>query len=109
MVNSKRYITEELKQYEEKVLTAEERILDIEKRIVQDVLDYIMEHARQIQANAEIINRIDLLSSFAATALSQRYVRPELTDDPILHIVGGRHPIVEMLLPATEKFIPNNL
>ena len=109
LVNSERYITEELKQYEEKVLTAEERILDIEKRIVQDVLDYIMEHARQIQANAEIINRIDLLSSFAATALSQRYVRPELTDDPILRIVGGRHPVVEMLLPATEKFIPNNL
>ncbi|SVA00616.1 uncharacterized protein METZ01_LOCUS53470 [marine metagenome] len=109
LVNSERYITEELKQYEEKVLTAEERILDIEKRIVQDVLDYIMEHARQIQANAEIINRIDLLSSFAATALSQRYVRPELTDDPILHIVGGRHPVVEMLLSATEKFIPNNL
>ena len=109
LVNSERYITEELKQYEEKVLTAEERILDIENRIVQDVLDYIMKHARQIQANAEIINRIDLLSSFAATALSQRYVRPELTDDPILHIVGGRHPVVEMLLSATEKFIPNNL
>ena len=109
LVNSERYITEELKQYEEKVLTAEERILDIENRIVQDVLDFIMKHARQIQANAEIINRIDLLSSFAATALSQRYVRPELTDDPILHIVGGRHPVVEMLLSATEKFIPNNL
>ena len=109
LVNSERYITEELKQYEEKVLTAEERILEIENRIIQEVMDDTMALASDIQANAEVINRIDLLASFAATALSQRYVRPELTDEPILQIEAGRHPVVETLLPATEKFIPNHL
>ena len=72
-------------------------------------MDDTMVLASDIQANADVINRIDLLASFAATALSQRYVRPELTDEPILQIEAGRHPVVETLLPATEKFIPNQL
>ncbi|SVA90356.1 uncharacterized protein METZ01_LOCUS143210, partial [marine metagenome] len=109
LVNSERYITGELKEYEEKVLTAEERILEIEYRIIQEVMDDTMALASDIQANADVINRLDLLASFAATALSERYVRPELTDKPILQIEAGRHPVVETLLPATEKFIPNQL
>jgi DNA mismatch repair protein MutS len=108
-VNSERYITDSLKVYEEKVLNAESRIYDIENNLFQDLIDVIIQQTAHIQNNAKIINEIDLLSSFSYLALSKNYIRPSLEKKSTLDIIGGRHPVIEDLLPATEKFIPNNL
>ena len=109
LVNSERYITDSLKIYEEKVLNAESRIYDIENNLFQDLIDVIIQQTAHIQNNAKIINEIDLLSSFSYLALSKNYIRPSLEKKSTLDIIGGRHPVIEDLLPATEKFIPNNL
>ena len=109
LVNSERYITEELKIYEEKVLKAESRIYDIENRIFQDLINLIIQQIQEIQHNAEIINTIDVLSSFSYLALSKKYTRPSFSKSGKLEIINGRHPVIENLLPPTEKFIPNDL
>ena len=109
LVNSERYITEDLKIYEEKVLNAEVRIYDIENRIFQDLINLIIKQIQKIQHNAEIINVIDVLSSFSYLALSKKYTRPSFSKNGKLEIINGRHPVIESLLPPTEKFIPNDL
>ena len=109
LVNSERYITEALKVYEEKVLNAENHIYEIESRIFYELIDVIIVQTQKIQNNARIINEIDVLSSFSYLALSKKYVRPFFEDSSKFDIVNGRHPVIENLLPATEKFIPNNL
>ena len=109
LVNSERYITEALKVYEEKVLNAENHIYEIESRIFYELIDVIIVQTLKIQNNARIINEIDVLSSFSYLALSKKYVRPFFEDSSKFDIVNGRHPVIENLLPATEKFIPNNL
>ena len=109
LVNSERYITYELKEYEEKVLSAEESILKIETDIFHELNHLILAENTIILTNAKIINRMDLLCGFAATASKERYIRPLITHEQILEIKKGRHPVVEMLLPSTEKFIPNDL
>ena len=109
LVNSERYITEELKEYEEKVLNAEEKILAIETRIFSEVCQFILSSITDIQTNAIAMNQLDLIAGFAALALKNNYVKPALSNKPLLDIKGGRHPVVEQLLPATEKFIPNDL
>jgi len=109
LVNSERYITEDLKIYEEKVLNAEGRIYDIENRIFQDLINLIIKQIQKIQHNAEIINVIDVLSSFSYLALSKKYTRPSFSKNGKLEIINGRHPVIESLLPPTEKFIPNDL
>ena len=109
LVNSERYITEELKEYEEKVLNAEEKILTIESQIFSELCQYLLNQISQIHTNAKLINKMDLLAGFAAQALSQNYSRPKLSGEPTLVIKQGRHPVVEQLLPSTEKFIPNDL
>ena len=109
LVNSERYITEDLKIYEEKVLNAEGRIYDIENRIFQDLINLIIKQIQKIQHNAEIINVIDVLSSFSYLALSKKYTRPSFSKNGKLEIINGRHPVIENLLPPTEKFIPNDL
>lgn len=109
LVNSERYITQELKEYEEKILSAEEKILEIEAHIFQDLCQAILKKVSDIQTNARVLNRLDVLSSFALTAKANRYCKPMLTEDPELDIRKGRHPVVEKLLPATERFIPNDV
>lgn len=109
LVNSERYITEPLKVYEEKVLNAESHIYDIENMIFQDLIESVIKQTFKIQNNATIINKVDLLSSFSYLAISKKYVRPSLLNSPKLEIINGRHAVIETLLPATEKFIPNDL
>ena len=109
LVNSERYITEELKVYEEKVLNAENHIYEIENRIFYELIDVIILQTLKVQNDARIIKEIDVLSSFSYLALSKKYVRPSFEDSSKFEIVNGRHPVIENLLPATEKFIPNNL
>ena len=109
LVNSERFITEELKEYEEKVLNAEEKILTIESNIFSELCQFLLSSIADIHTNAKAINRTDLLAGFAATALNQNFIRPKLSDKPELEIIQGRHPVVEQLLLATEKFIPNDL
>ena len=109
LVNSERYITEELKEYEEKIISAEEDIFEIEANIFRELNRFILAENTSIHTNAKLINRLDLLCGFAATASKGKYTRPVLTHEPVLEIKKGRHPVVEQLLPATEKFIPNDL
>ena len=109
LVNSERYITEELKDYEEKVLNSEEKIFSIESEIFSELCEYLLDQIHPIHTNAKLINRMDLLTGFAAQATSHNYSRPALSNRPLLEIKKGRHPVVEQLLPPTEKFIPNDL
>jgi len=109
LVNSERYITEELKKYEEKVLSAEEKIFKIEADIFAELTQFILIENNPILVNAKLINRMDLFCGFAEKSLRENYIRPILTQEPLLEITKGRHPVVEQLLPATEKFIPNDL
>ena len=109
LVNSERYITEELKQYEEKVLNAEEKIYQIELKFFNKICEYILKDKKMIQINADQTNCLDVYTSFSFNAIENDYSKPKMTDQPILTILKGRHPVVEKLLPATEKFIANDL
>lgn len=109
LVNSERYITPELKEYEEKILSAEEKIEEIESRIFDDLCQTVLNHAAEVQINAKLLSQLDVLCSFAHTAKANKYCRPSLTQDHILDIKKSRHPVVEKLLPPTERFIPNDV
>ncbi len=109
LVNSERYITPELKEYEEKILTAEEQIINIEARLFNDLVLSLTDYISQIQINANIIARLDCLLSFASVSKNNGYVRPEISDDYLLDIKGGRHPVIEKQLPPGEKYITNDV
>ena len=109
LVGSERYITPELKEYEEKILSAESEIEDIEQRIFSLLCDKILTDVQNIQTNAHILNLIDVLSNFAQLAIKNSYCQPILVKDPIITIENGRHPVVEKLMPSTERFVPNDL
>ena len=109
LVNSERYITNDLKTYEEKILNAEEKILEIESNLFLELCNFILSEKNMIQINALAISKLDLFTSFATLAIKNNYVKPILTYDKILKIKEGRHPVVERLLPSTEKFIPNDI
>ncbi len=109
LVNSERYIIQELKEYEEKILTAESQIEEIEERLFNALCQKILNDASAIQVNAKVFNQIDVLTTFSTLALRSNYCRPELSEEPIFNLKNGRHPVVEQLLPATDKFIPNDL
>jgi DNA mismatch repair protein MutS len=109
LVNSERYITEELKEYEEKILTAEEKILAIETRLYNDLVLSTAEYVKPILLDASLIAQIDCLQSFARTAVRNNYVRPEINDSYELDIKKGRHPVIESQLPPGEKYIPNDV
>jgi len=109
LVNSERYITPELKEYEEKILSAEEKIESIESRIFHELCQYILSLAGVLQENAAVLSRLDVLSNFAWVSISNKYTRPIFTKAGTIKIKAGRHPVVEQLLPATERFIPNDL
>jgi DNA mismatch repair protein MutS len=109
LVNSERYITENLKIYEEKVLNAESNIYELENKIFQKLVDFVSTEVLKIQNNAAIFNDIDVLSSFAYLAILKNYTRPNINEKSVLKIINGRHPVIEDLLPATQKFIANDL
>lgn len=109
LVNSERFITEDLKEYEEKVLNAEEKIFNMESQLYLEVCQFLLNEILQIHTNAMVLNKMDLLLGFSALAINQQFVKPILKETPILNISQGRHPVVEQLLPSTEKFIPNDL
>ena len=109
LANAERYITEELKVYEEKVLGAEERILAIEMRIWEELINYLAATLPELQRNAALIARLDCLSSFAEIAVERGYCRPEVSEDNVIDIRDGRHPVIEMNLPVGEAYIPNDV
>ena len=109
LVNSERYITPELKKYEEKILSADEKIELIESKIFYELCQNILKKAKILQKNALVLSRCDVLSTFTTVAKDNKYSRPIITNNQNLKIKDGRHPVVEQLLPQTERFIPNDL
>jgi DNA mismatch repair protein MutS len=108
LVNAERYITEELKEYEDQILGAEEKIQVIENRIYGELLVSISEYIKPIQLNAQLIAKLDVLLNFATIAQKNYYVKPEISDSKILDIKGGRHPVIERNLPIGEDYITND-
>jgi DNA mismatch repair protein MutS len=109
LVNCERYITDELKDYEEKILGAEEKIQVIEARIYNELVLALAEYTEPIQLNAGLLARLDVLLSFATVAMKNNYVRPEINDSTDLKIESGRHPVIEQQLPPTEPYVANDL
>lgn len=109
LAQAERYITEELKQYEEKIMGADEKILALESRLFAELVTDMQEFIPQIQINANIIARIDCLLSFAKAAEEHRYVRPAVSDGSVLEIQAGRHPVIETQLPLGEEYVPNDI
>lgn len=109
LVNAERYITPELKEYEEKILGAEEKIYVLESRIFAELVAEIQRYIPVIQDNCRIIARLDVLAGFAELAISNRYCRPQMTDGYEIDIKGGRHAVIETLMPAGEEFVPNDI
>ncbi|MDP7558405.1 MAG: DNA mismatch repair protein MutS, partial [Candidatus Marinimicrobia bacterium] len=109
LVNAERYITPELKEYEEKILTSEEKILAIEIRIFDELRKWILSRAQLILQSASLLNKIDLHSTLAEVAVRNSYVKPTITDEPRMVLKDSRHPVVEAILPAGEEFVRNDL
>ena len=109
LVSAERYITEELKEYESKILGAEDKIIELETRLFNDLILAIIEFIPMIQINSSLIARLDCLHSFAITSGRNNYARPVLDDTGILEITDGRHPVIEKQLPTGESYVPNDL
>ena len=109
LVNAERYITEELKEYEEKILTAEDRIYAIETRLYGELIGRIQQQIPDIQCNSRILAKLDVLAGFAEQALERHYCRPDMNDGKALDIKDGRHPVIETLMPAGEEYVPNDV
>ena len=109
LVNAERYITEELKDYEEKILTAEDRIYAIETRLFGQLIGRIQQEIPAIQGNSRLLAKLDVLAGFAEQALAWHYCRPAMNDTKALDIRAGRHPVIETLMPAGEEYVPNDV
>ncbi|MBR2856613.1 MAG: DNA mismatch repair protein MutS [Bacteroidales bacterium] len=109
LVNAERYITEELKEYEQKILGAEERIYAIEAQIYAELVAMIQSNISMIQNNCRILARLDVLSGFADLAMSNSYCRPKMNDSKVIDIRQGRHPVIETMMQAGEEFVPNDI
>ena len=109
LVNAERYITAELKEYEEKIITAEGSIYQIETRIYGEMVATLQKSIRDIQQNSQIIAQLDMLQGFARQAADRSYCRPQLDKSAVLEIKGGRHPVIETLLPLGEEYVPNDI
>ncbi|MGK7395305.1 MAG: DNA mismatch repair protein MutS [Candidatus Cyclobacteriaceae bacterium M3_2C_046] len=109
LVNAERYITEELKTYEEKILNAEEKMLSIEQKIYLGVMTFAMDYIHPVQQNAKLLGMIDCLAAFAQVARKNNYIKPRITDQPEIDIREGRHPVIEQQLPLGEAYIPNDV
>ena len=109
LVNAERYITEELKEYETKILGAEEKIAKLEQEIFSKLLQYIIQFVQIVQENAQIIAKIDCLLSFSVLAIDNNYVRPIMDESTDLEIKNGRHPVIEKQLPIDQTYIANDV
>lgn len=109
LANAERYITPELKEYEQKIMGAEEKILAIETRIYESLLLDLMEYVQAIQLNANLVARLDCIACFAGNALKYHYRRPVVHDGYKLHIEDGRHPVIESHLPVGESYVANSV
>ena len=109
LTNAERYITEELKEYEQKILGAEEKIANIEQRLYTELVGAVSEYVEPIQLDASLVARLDCLVSFADIALKYNYVRPTIDDSYVLDIKDGRHPVIEQMLPVGESYIANDV
>ncbi len=109
LVNAERYITEELKEYEEKILGAEEKILSLETRLFNELVLALMEYIPPIQTNANLAGRLDCLLSFAKVAQTNKYIRPVVDESDVIDIRAGRHPVIEKQLPVGESYIANDV
>ena len=109
LAQAERYITQELKEYEEKILGAEDKILSLEAKLFNDLVLSMQEFIPQIQINANIIARLDCLLSFAKTAEENKYIRPVIDSSEVIDIKQGRHPVIEQELPLGEKYVPNDI
>ncbi|MCR5269822.1 MAG: DNA mismatch repair protein MutS [Prevotella sp.] len=109
LAQAERYITQELKEYEEKILGAEEKILSLEARIFNELIIAVQAFIQEVQTNATILARIDCLLSFAKTAQEHRYIRPVVDDGDVIDIRQGRHPVIETQLPVEEQYVPNDI
>ena len=109
LVNAERYITEELKEYETKILGAEEKIQKLEQEIFSKLLQYIIQFVQIVQENAQIVAKIDCLLSFSVLAIDNNYVRPIMDESTDLEIKNGRHPVIEKQLPIDQAYIANDL
>jgi DNA mismatch repair protein MutS len=109
LVSAERYITEELKEYESKILGAEEKIIDLETKLYTDLVLSILEFIPPIQLNSSLIAKLDCLQSFATISTENNYSRPILNDSRRLEVTEGRHPVIEKQLPVGESYVPNDL
>ncbi|WP_028297821.1 DNA mismatch repair protein MutS [Olivibacter sitiensis] len=109
LVNAERYITSELKEYEEQILGAEEKIQQIENRLFAELLSILSEYIKPIQLNAQLIAKLDVLLNFADIAKKNYYVKPMMSDSKVIDIKGGRHPVIEKTLPIGESYITNDV
>ena len=109
LVNAERYITEELKEYEAKILGAEEKIVQIEQELFSKLVIWISDYIKPVQQNAHLIGEIDCLCGFATQAMQENYCLPEITEDYSLEITEGRHPVIEKQLPLGEPYITNDI
>ncbi|UEG51800.1 DNA mismatch repair protein MutS [Mucilaginibacter daejeonensis] len=109
LVNAERYITPELKEYEEQILGAEEKILALETQLYNDLLYSLAEYIKPIQLNAQLVARLDVLLNFATIAIKNYYVKPQMNDGLVIDIKGGRHPVIEKNLPVGEEYITNDV
>ncbi|MFT3793458.1 DNA mismatch repair protein MutS [Flavobacterium sp.] len=109
LVNAERYITEELKEYESKILGAEEKIYKLEVELFEQLVHWMATYIKQVQRNANLVAQLDCLTSFAQLAIENKYVCPELTDDFALDIKNGRHPVIEKQLPVGTPYIANDV
>ena len=109
LVNAERYITEELKEYEEKIVTAESRIYEIETRLYATLIAHVQDCIVAIQKNSRILAKLDVLAGFAEQAEDRHYCRPVMDDSLSLDIKAGRHPVIETLMPAGEEYVPNDV
>jgi len=109
LVNAERYITEELKEYEEKIVSAEENIYALEADIYAGLVAEVQKGIRDIQANCRVVSQLDVLQGFARQALDRGYCRPEVDAGSVLDIKAGRHPVIETLMPPGEEYVPNDI
>ena len=109
LVGAERYITEELKEYEQKILGAEGNIYELETRIYGALLAEVQKAIRDIKTNCDIISQLDVLSGFAVQAIERGYCRPEVDNGTVLDIKAGRHPVIETLMPPGEEYVPNDV
>ena len=109
LTGAERYITQELKEYEQKIMGAEERILQIEAQIYAEIVAFVAQHLSALQRNARVVSRVDCLQSFAKIAKERKYVRPVVDDSTVIDIKEGRHPVIETLMPIGQEYIPNDV